>query len=263
MTQGSNPISEINKLIHTLSKRPLWVFAWGLLIPSLYFVGSVFWDLNEQNAHIAKVNSLAHTYEMDARKTATLTATMNLVWGAAVEAASYFSLNVEANNNIQSIPNDVLEQGRQLISKCRNGINAELAVLSTLYFDDQGFSQYVEGFEKDLEALDQILATKESTYTLLEEKKYVEAETELKKLKTDPDYLRERNLNAALLRVSAFQNLAKRKGDDYAAELNLQKARLKSFRVKVYLLFPVAGYVGAFAVIVIKRFKRSLAKSNA
>jgi hypothetical protein len=117
----------------------------------------------------------------------------------------------------------------------------------------------VDGFKDDLEALDQILATKESTYGLLEEKKYVEAETELAKLKTEHDYLRERQLQAAVLRVNAFQDLATRKGDDYTAELNLQKARLKFFRIKVYLLLPLAAvYVGAFVVIIIKRLKRAL-----
>ncbi|MET0649340.1 MAG: hypothetical protein ABW208_22245 [Pyrinomonadaceae bacterium] len=262
MSKRADPINETDKLVSRLSKRPLWAAAGTLFMASLYFMGTVFWDLNEQNANIAKFNSLAHTYQMDGRKAATITATLNLVWGAAVEAASHFSSNIEASNNTHSITDDVLGEGLGLIHECRNGINTEISVLSTLHFDDQGFTQYVEGFQKDLEALDQMLATKELIYNLLGEKKHAEAETELKKLKTDPAYLRERQFQTALLRVRAFQNIAERKREEYAAELDLQKARIDSFRVKVYLLLPVAGYAGAFAVIAIKRWKRAVAKKT-
>src|SRR5438034_605400 len=262
MTNRSDPLSDINNLIRKFSKYPLWVFAWGLFGSSLYFIWGVFWDMSEQNGNIAKFNSLAHTYEMDGRKSATLTKVMIRVWGAAVETASYFASNIEASDNIQAIPHDILDHGHRMTVDCREGINAALAVLSTLHFDDQGFNQYVEGFERDLDALDQMLATKEATYKLLEEKKYVEAETELQKSKTEHDYLRERQLNAASLRTSAFQDLAKRKADDYTAELGLQKARLQSYRFKVNSLIFVAGYVGAFTVILIKRLKRALANTE-
>src|SRR5215471_12502220 len=94
----ADPIKETDKLITKLSKSPLWVYGWGLFLTSLTFISGVFLDLNEQNANIAKFNSLTHTYEFDARKTAGTTETLKVVWTAATEAVSYFADNIQSRD---------------------------------------------------------------------------------------------------------------------------------------------------------------------
>gem|GEM_PF-4666042 len=253
----SDPIGETDKFIAWLSKSPIWKFAWGILIAVVVFIGGVFWNLNEENANIEKFNSLSHSFEMDSRRTELLKRTMSLVWSALVEEAKYFSSKVEGSRNLASIPHDAVDEGFRLVRESRGGISAELSLLSSLNFEDSGLKPFVTGFQQDMEALNERLATKELIYRRLKEKKYAEAQKELKKWQDTSDYRKEGELNTALLRVQSFDNALELKKEHDTAERGLEEARLKSFERKVYLLFPAGGYVGLFFVMLMRKRKRS------
>jgi len=250
-----DPVKQTDREIDKLSKSPLWVFGWGLFLTSLTFISGVVLDLNEQNAYIAKYNSLAHTYELDNRKPEMVKKTLALVMDGTLKAETHFADNVERQSDLASIREDVINEGLFLVTSARKAVNAELGVFSTLHFNDAGLNLFVEGFKADMEALDDLLATKESIYQKIKDKKFAEVRTELDKLKV-PDYRKERQLNAFSHRVNAFDAESKLKKDEYDADLQLQSAHLRSFRYKFYLVLPMSMIVGAFAVMVIKKFKR-------
>lgn len=253
--QESAVVTRTDKEIKTLSKSPLWVFGWGLLLTSLTFISNVLIDLNEQNANIAKFNSLSHIYELDERKTTGTKDALLLVVKGALDAASYFSDHVQKQPRIDQIPNEVVEEASRLIAEARGGINAELSVLSSLHFTDPQLTSHIEGFKTDLESLDEYFATKESICKSIAEKKFTDAQSELDKLKTR-DYKKERQLQAFPTRVQAFERESQLKREASDADLQYHDAQLTTFRYKVYLLLPMSGIVGAFAAIVLKRFRK-------
>lgn len=253
----SGPLRSAEDFITKRSKSPLWIFGWGLVLMSLTTIFGVVVDLNEQNAHIAKFNSLAHTYEGDARRTAIITKTLELVLDASIEALGHFAEDILARRqDLASISPDVLQKQLQLIITARRGVNAELSVLSSLQFNDPSFTPFVGGFQSDMEALDEILASKETICQNLLDKKYDEAKTALEKLQ-QRDYRKERQLNAASLRMSSLEFTVRIKEEAYAAELQLQQARLRSFKLRYYLVLPLSGIVGLFAAIAIGSYRRA------
>ena len=253
----SAPLRAAENFITKRSKRPLWVFGWGLVLMSVTTIFGVVVDLNEQNAHIAKFNSLAHTYEGDGRRTAIITQTMGLVLDASIEALGFFVENISTKRqDLASISPDVLQKQLQLIVTARRGANAELSVLSSVQFNDSSFTPFVGGFQSDMEALDEILAEKEAICQKLLDKKYDEAKAALEKLRQF-DYKKERQLNAASIRMSSLENTVRLKEEAYAAELQLQQARLRTFKLRYYLVLPLSGIVGLFAVIAIGSYRKA------
>jgi hypothetical protein len=249
-----DPIKQTDKLISKLSESPLWVFGWGLFLTSLTFIGSVVLDLNEQNANIAKYNALSHTYQLNDRKKAGTIKALELVLGATNEASLFFNNNIQSQNDIASIPGPVLDKGLELIDTARAGVNTETGVLSALHFDDSGLNQFVDGFKSDLNALDKLLKTKELIYKKIKAKNFEEAKSQLAQLETQ-DYAKERQLSAASIRAEAFDTETQLKAEEANADLQLHQAHVTSYKLKLYLLLPMSMIVGAFAVIVIRKFR--------
>ncbi|MBS7787874.1 hypothetical protein KIH23_11260 [Flavobacterium sp. CYK-55] len=244
--------------IQFIYDKKLWIFAGGLFITSITFIINIFWQISATNANINEYNALNHQNEMTKRKVEVISKGMKMTMEKTNDAINYYQMVVYTIRDKKYPIDTILKVGRHFINESQIVLDAQLSVLSSIYFSEKEYDKYTQDFVNDLNTIDDLLIKMDIFF----EDSFGKNEEQILK------YYRETNkrdarkllrtLNNIEIRQHAFKSVFERSNEIRKAELEKLKAPIDLFGIKAsYILGIAAAYCGFFIYFVIKKFRRT------